>query len=221
MPHPKHLFHFARQKCDNISAVNMLHQMSIWVVVVALVRSRPGKPNQRKGQNERFMNFAHFCEFWCFFWGKQARFTLNFCSGMPLGKVHELTFLWFGLPGPLLNLLEKCPIMPILSLSRTQKTVPVHRVFFWRGVLRDYLLRRRWKKINFDNILRDYLLRRRWNKINFDNNIYVRDLFWLECNPELQGSNLLFQTEPMSRKAEPSSQTGPCHCTTACPMPLT
>ena len=48
------------------------------------------------------MNFAHFCEFWCFSSGKQARFTLNFCSGMPLRKVHELTFLWFGLPGPLL-----------------------------------------------------------------------------------------------------------------------
>ena len=24
------------------------------------IRSRPGKPNQRKGQNEKFMNFAHF-----------------------------------------------------------------------------------------------------------------------------------------------------------------
>ena len=35
--------------------------------------------------------------------GKQARFTLNFCSGMPLRKIHELTFLWFGLPGPLLK----------------------------------------------------------------------------------------------------------------------
>ena len=23
-------------------------------------RSRPGKPNQRKGQNEKFTNFAHF-----------------------------------------------------------------------------------------------------------------------------------------------------------------
>ena len=31
-----------------------------------------------KGQNEKFMNFAHFCEFWCFSLGKQARFTLNF-----------------------------------------------------------------------------------------------------------------------------------------------
>ena len=38
-----------------------------------------------------------------FFLGKQAQFTLNFCSGMPLGKIHELAFLWFGLPGWLLN----------------------------------------------------------------------------------------------------------------------
>ena len=50
------------------------------------------------------MNFVHFCEFWCFSLGKQARFTLHFCSGMPLWKVHELAFLWFGLPGPLLIL---------------------------------------------------------------------------------------------------------------------
>ena len=35
--------------------------------------------------------------------GKQARFTLNFCSRMPLRKVHELAFLWFGLPGRLLK----------------------------------------------------------------------------------------------------------------------
>ena len=69
----------------------------------ALIRSRPGKPNQRKGQNVKFMNFAHFYEFWCFSLGKQARFTLNFCSGMPPGKVHELAFLWFGSPGPLLT----------------------------------------------------------------------------------------------------------------------
>ena len=45
------------------------------------------------------MNFAHFCEFWCFSLGKQARFTSNFCSGMPPGKVHELAFLWFGFAG--------------------------------------------------------------------------------------------------------------------------
>ena len=64
-------------------------------LILQKIRSRPGKPNQRKGQNEKFMNFAHFCEFWCFSLGKQARFTLNFCSGTPLRKVHEPTF--FGL----------------------------------------------------------------------------------------------------------------------------
>ena len=45
---------------------------------------------------------------WCFSLGKQARFTLNFCSGMPLRKVHELAFLGFGLPGPLLILASDC-----------------------------------------------------------------------------------------------------------------
>ena len=61
------------------------------------------RQTKAKGKNKKFMNFAHFCEFWCFSLGKQARFTLNFCSGMLLRKVHELTFLWFGLPGPLLS----------------------------------------------------------------------------------------------------------------------
>ena len=70
-----------------------------------IIRSRPGKPNQRKGDNEKFMNFAHFCvNSGVFSLGKQARFTLNFCSGMPLRKVHELAFLWFGLPEWLLIL---------------------------------------------------------------------------------------------------------------------
>ena len=85
-------------------------------------RSRPGKPNQRKGQNEKFMNFAHFCEFWCLSSGKHARFTLNFCSGMPLRKVHELTFLWFGLPGPTaVTMFAKSS--PKLSPIRAQATV--------------------------------------------------------------------------------------------------
>ena len=78
------------------------HWVDFSFPAVSKIRSRPGKPNQRKGQNQKFMNFAHFCECWCFSSGKQARFTLNFCSGMPLRKVHELTFLCVGLPGPLL-----------------------------------------------------------------------------------------------------------------------
>ena len=66
--------------------------------------SRPGKPNQRTGPKRKVHEFRPFLSILVFFsLGKQARFTLNFCSGTPLRKVHELTFLWFGLPGPLLN----------------------------------------------------------------------------------------------------------------------
>ena len=83
---------------------------ALWIVslevprteMVSLYQESPRQTKPKKGQNEKFMNFAHFREFWCFSLGKQARFTLNFCSGMPLRKVHELTFFWFGLPGPLL-----------------------------------------------------------------------------------------------------------------------
>ena len=32
-----------------------------YVMTVMKVRSRPGKPNQRKDQNKKFMNFAHCC----------------------------------------------------------------------------------------------------------------------------------------------------------------
>ena len=64
--------------------------------------ARQTKP--KKGQSEKFMNVAHFCEFWCFSSGKQTRFTSNFCSGLPPGKVHELAFFGSGLPGWLLIL---------------------------------------------------------------------------------------------------------------------
>ena len=61
-------------------------------------RSRPGKPNQRKGQNEKFMNFAHFCEFWCFSLGKQARFTYRtFVPECPYENfVNWLFLVWFA-----------------------------------------------------------------------------------------------------------------------------
>ena len=63
----------------------------------------PRQTKPKKGPKRKVHEFRPFLwEFWCFSLGKQARFTLNFCSGMPLRKVHELTFLWFGLSGPLL-----------------------------------------------------------------------------------------------------------------------
>ena len=72
------------------------HRKSNWTKF----QSRVVPANQRKGQNEKFMNFAHFYEFWRFFLRKTSTIHIwNFCSGMPLWKVHELTFLWFGLPG--------------------------------------------------------------------------------------------------------------------------
>ena len=66
----------------------VLSERNLWLLLN--VRSRPGKPNQRKGQNEKFMNVAYFCEFWRFSLGKQARFTLNFCSGTTFTVVGRI-----------------------------------------------------------------------------------------------------------------------------------
>ena len=57
------------------------------------------KERAKTNQNGKFRNFAHVCEFWCFSLGKQARFASNSGSSLPPRKVHELAFLWFGLPG--------------------------------------------------------------------------------------------------------------------------
>ena len=69
--------------------------------------------------------------------------TLNFCSGMPLRKVHELTFLWFGLPGPLLT--RKCLDLwhfsapdfqgkPLLKKLPSSSSVMVHLAETWQPV---------------------------------------------------------------------------------------
>ena len=39
----------------------------------------------------------------------------NFCSGMPLRKLHELTFLWFGVPGPFLILIDVCSVALLVA----------------------------------------------------------------------------------------------------------
>ena len=74
---------------DDLSCNGVCHQN----------QESPQQTKPKKGPKQKFMIFAHFCEFWCFSLGKQARFTSNFCSGLPPRKVHELAFLWFGLPG--------------------------------------------------------------------------------------------------------------------------
>ena len=63
---------------------------------LAFFRSRPGKPNQREGQNEKLMNFAHFCEFWCFSLGKNKHDShWTFVPECPCGKFMNWPF--FGL----------------------------------------------------------------------------------------------------------------------------
>ena len=64
---------------------------------VFTIGSRAGKPNKERAKTKSSYEFRPLlCEFWSFFLGKmQARFTSNFCSGMPPAKVHELPF--FGL----------------------------------------------------------------------------------------------------------------------------
>ena len=49
----------------------------------------------------------------------------NFCFGMPLRKVHELTFLWFGLPGPLLKLTLHLVWPGIAAWGKCAGKVPV------------------------------------------------------------------------------------------------
>ena len=54
----------------------------------------------KKGPKRKVHEFRPFFVNDCvYFLGKQARFTSNFGSRVSLGKVHELAFFWFGLPG--------------------------------------------------------------------------------------------------------------------------
>ena len=60
----------------------------------------PGKPNQRKGQTKSSWISPIFVWILVFFLRKASAIHIsNFCSGMPLWKVHELTLLWFWFAG--------------------------------------------------------------------------------------------------------------------------
>ena len=108
----------------------------------------PRQTKPKKGPKQKIHEFRPF---WCFSLGKQAQFTLNFCSGMPLWKVHELTFLRFGLPGPLLILgkaksLQRAtlthklflpPFDPGLSQGQTVLRGPAEILFILRDTRSD------------------------------------------------------------------------------------
>ena len=56
----------------------------------------PRQTKPKKAPKRKFMNFAHFCEFWCFSLGKQARFTFRtFVPECPCEKF--MTWPFFGL----------------------------------------------------------------------------------------------------------------------------
>ena len=60
----------------------------------------PPQTKPKKGPKRKVHEFRPFLWIPVFFLRKTSTIhTLNFCSRMPLRKVHELTFLWFGLPG--------------------------------------------------------------------------------------------------------------------------
>ena len=63
----------------------------------------PRQTKPKKGPKRKVHEFRPFLWILVFFLRKTSTIHIsNFSSGAPLRQVHELTFLWFGLPGPLL-----------------------------------------------------------------------------------------------------------------------
>ena len=109
------------------------------------------------------MNFAHFCEFWCFSLGKQARFTSNFCSGMPLRKVHELTFLWFGLPGRLLTFNAR------ITLTFPRLVLPRKVIFALQGKSKKITRKDSWGQRGFQTTSKYLFDKIRWYSRGYGN----------------------------------------------------
>ena len=67
-------------------------------VLSPLIRSRPRQTKPKKGQNEKFMNFVHFCEFWCFFLGKTStiHIELLFRNAPAKSSWTDLSLVWFA-----------------------------------------------------------------------------------------------------------------------------
>ena len=63
-----------------------------------LIRSRPSELNQRKGQNEKFMNFALFCEVWCFSLRNERDSHRTLVQACPREKFMNWPFflVWFA-----------------------------------------------------------------------------------------------------------------------------
>ena len=63
----------------------------------SLIRESPRQTKPKKGPKRKVHELRpSLCEFWCFSLGEQARFTSNFCSGMPPGKFMNRPLVWFA-----------------------------------------------------------------------------------------------------------------------------
>ena len=63
------------------------------------VRSRPGKPNQRKGQNDKFMNFAHFFVWILVFFLRKTstiHIELSLRNAPAKSSWTDLSLVWFA-----------------------------------------------------------------------------------------------------------------------------
>ena len=65
----------------------------------------PANQTKERAETKNSYEFRPFLWILVFFFLRKTStiHISNFCSGMPLRKVHEPTFLWFGLPGPRLR----------------------------------------------------------------------------------------------------------------------
>ena len=65
---------------------------------LSLLGTEKNHDNQKKGQNEKFMNFALFCEFWCFFLGKTSTIHMELLFGNAPAKSSwsDLSLVWFA-----------------------------------------------------------------------------------------------------------------------------
>ena len=65
----------------------------------------PRQTKPKKGPKRKVHEFRPFLWILVFFLGKTSTIHIEFLFRNAPGKIHELAFLWFGLPGPLLTIL--------------------------------------------------------------------------------------------------------------------
>ena len=99
------------------------------------------------------------------------------------------------------------------SSLRTEKTVPDHGVSFWRGVLRDYLLRRRWVLQFLGNERKRQLLRSLFSDPFPEGHPVDRDSFFSVLFPGAFPKALRIFQQPFSLPESAQTMAGIAFCT--------